>query len=661
MEPGQIWQGVLTLNAAMWAATFLSLWQLVGHFFADSPSRHRTLALAVTAVYPTWLTMSGYAFPTTIIVLVFLLSVIAALRVSLRRWWSVIPHSVTVGYLYWIHPTGLAIAVASVVALAIVSLKNRGFASLAVHVAVVSLLLVVYREGLHQWLLNVGSTPDFSANEHYPSYLSMLAYVGRPEFWFVTFVAALGQVSYLTVGSLGLAVCGFVALTHRAWERLSASASDDGCCSGSDAYASLFPLFSMAGVILMGSASFAASSVLPVDGSPRVDQWIYGRYAEGVLPLFLAFGVLNAWRRRRLPLLAGGLVVVGALLTVTAGPVTNNNLLNTTAFWPQYVSENPNYLLWMSLGALGGVVFQVVSQLRKTGKAVALVLLLCAYVLCGVGAARFHAQKLDSHSTPTGLVEVVRTNYESGTCVGFNPEMPAGVALFHRERYQLHIFYLYDYTYRRMTISDWLDSCDGPLLTYQIERLRDVPDVVLLGQEVRSGLYFVAKEREQGFLIPDESPKERTFYPADGWSIQQSIARYGKQLTKLPTSVGELRDGAVVSTGLRGHLVYGPYVAMNAGEYHLVVKGIASSVSSASVDVTSSGGKTEHAKYSLSPTNGDEVGILASGTVVLKSDVLDLEVRVFVGATDDVRLTGYELTPASSTSGSRVASGGEGD
>jgi len=38
-------------------------------------------------------------------------------------------------------------------------------------------------------------------------------------------------------------------------------------------------------------------------------------------------------------------------------------------------------------------------------------------------------------------------------------------------------------------------------------------------------------------------------------------------------------------------------------------------------------------------------GVLSSGRVVLEESVDDLEVRVYVGADDEVRLDGYELVP----------------
>ena len=101
-------------------------------------------------------------------------------------------------------------------------------------------------------------------------------------------------------------------------------------------------------------------------------------------------------------------------------------------------------------------------------------------------------------------------------------------------------------------------------------------------------------------------------------------------------------DGSLVSTVQPGFLVFGPHVPMKAGEYSLVVRGAATSISSAWVDVVSDWGSVQHAKFALMPTGG-ETGVLASGRVSLDKKVVNFEVRVYVGADDEVRLDGYEL------------------
>ena len=259
-------------------------------------------------------------------------------------------------------------------------------------------------------------------------------------------------------------------------------------------------------------------------------------------------------------------------------------------------------------------------------------LLLGVYTLSAVNAAGFHQRWLDGRSKPAAIVEIVRVNFEPGSCVGFSPDMLQHVTLFEHERYLLHLFYLYDYTYQRMTVAEWLANCDGPLLTYEIRELAGRPEVVLLGREIDSGLYLAVKAKDERYVLPNESSTEQTFYPAKGWTIAQDLHRYGEQLAGLPSDVGVFHDDMTVSTGQSGLLTYGPGAHLDPGEYRLVVGGYAPMVASAWVEIVSDSGHVRHGRFLFWRTRWDTSGILASGYVYLPEEVDDLEVRVSRGS-----------------------------
>jgi len=640
-EPADIWQGVMVLNAATWAGSVLLLARLVAYFFPQRPALQRSASVAIAATYPTWLTMSGYAYSTTAVVFGFMLSLLAGLRIDARRKLSVLPYSLAVGFLYWIHPTALSVILASMVAMSILSLRKRQFVPLVLHIALVSLLVVAYRQGLHEWLLNVATPPGLAPNEHYLSYSDVVSHFDTLGFWMETVIGVIGQGAYLTIGSLGLVVLGVAEVVRCMREETLSGVPETAGHREEMRFVSLFLLLSLVFVLLMGSVAFSAG------GHLRVDHWIYGRYAEGVLLPFLAVGFLARGWRRWLPLLAGAIILYGVLLNMTVNPWSYTLGNSIVAFWPQYLfGETRNYVfLWMAVGALGVFVFQVSRQEVGVGKGVALTLFVGLAVLSNVSSARYHEVKLEANQ-PSRFVEIVRENFDPRTRVGFNPQMPADAVLYQEQRFQLHLFYLYDYLYQRMYVSDWLHNCDGPLFTYYVDDLRARPGVVLLGQEVRSGLYLVAKDRAEGFQIPNEDPTERTFYPAKGWSLRQDVCRWGEGLSKLSSQVGKYEDARMVSTGKRGLLVYGPNVALNCGEYELTVLGGAPVVSEAWVAVVSGLDEIEHARFALSSTSGSEAEVLASGHVSLPHDVVHLEIKVYVGSDDDVRLAGYQLVPA---------------
>jgi hypothetical protein len=108
--------------------------------------------------------------------------------------------------------------------------------------------------------------------------------------------------------------------------------------------------------------------------------------------------------------------------------------------------------------------------------------------------------------------------------------------------------------------------------------------------------------------------------------------------------VGHLEAGALVTTGTAGFLHFGPYVPMRPGVYQLVIRGSGDRFSEAWADVVSGTGSERHALFPLdsgAPTDG----VLVRSRVVLDQPVEDLEIRVFVGAEDELALHGYELRP----------------
>lgn len=112
------------------------------------------------------------------------------------------------------------------------------------------------------------------------------------------------------------------------------------------------------------------------------------------------------------------------------------------------------------------------------------------------------------------------------------------------------------------------------------------------------------------------------------------------QLPSIP-GVGEIRGDSLVSTGKEGFLIFGPYVAVEAGTYTLAIKGSVNEVPAGSIklDVVSNLGKTSHGERSVS-----QPGELPSFEITLPAMVNDLEVRVQVPEGARVAVSSYQLT-----------------
>ncbi|MGL3606257.1 hypothetical protein ACSV9I_07070 [Rhizobium sp. G187] len=109
------------------------------------------------------------------------------------------------------------------------------------------------------------------------------------------------------------------------------------------------------------------------------------------------------------------------------------------------------------------------------------------------------------------------------------------------------------------------------------------------------------------------------------------------------TQVGEYKGGAIFSTNKKGFLLYGPYVAMNPGEYRLTIRGKANGT--AWSDVTSANGQTVLTSAALCTENCPYDKIFDQ-KFNIATKVERLEIRVFVDAGDNVRVDSYELVPS---------------
>lgn len=108
-------------------------------------------------------------------------------------------------------------------------------------------------------------------------------------------------------------------------------------------------------------------------------------------------------------------------------------------------------------------------------------------------------------------------------------------------------------------------------------------------------------------------------------------------------------DGnALVSTGVPGFVMYGPYVPFVPGAYRVTVKGSIPELQNGAqvhFDVVSNTGKTihgEHVVTTIIPTSGN----IAEFDVTIPEGVTDLELRAKVTDGADVRIESYQIMKA---------------
>ncbi|WAK02062.1 hypothetical protein [Methylobacter sp. YRD-M1] len=628
-DSSSIWMGAMILNTLLWMTSFYFIDRLIVILRPNATQFNRILVVLFAGSYPAWITMAGYVFPTTAFVAFFLAGLVAFVSIKENNCKNIFLFTLLVGLLYWIHPTGLAVAAASIIVVSIWSIRTKSYSILFFHSIGVTVLVIAYKNGIHPWLADAMTPAGYRPQAHYPKLSQVFARVGEINYWTVLGTKAIGQISYLIVGSFGLAFFGFAKLVDHAKKLLLTEYPEPSNAAGT------YAIVSLLGVIAIG-----------VIGDPpsRIDHWIYGRYLDGVSMPVIAIGAMSLLEmkghiRILLSILAFCIVVgTGFLVESQYIATQSNNLVNTPSFWPQYVFPQVDIAWWMIFGAITIVVVAI------GGKYFALLAAFSSLVVSSANQSQWHLKILNRYSKPSSVVDFVRTNFPPGTCIGFDHKLLPELSTFQLERYGLYLFYFYDYSYRRTTADEWKANCDGPLLTYNPSQFVGSPSEYIIGKEVASALFFVVKNSKRLVSIPDNArSSDDVLYATsknDHCLLAGCFSIKADKLTRF-SKVGVIRDGQLLSTGEAGYLFYGPYSKLDKGSYYLIVRGDFLAGDTAVIDVISDHGRKVYYQKKLCHT-----GCLSREVRVpfeLEEKVTDLEIRLHVSDIDQVSIDGYEI------------------
>ena len=488
-DPAFAWKAVLAINAILWAASFVMLHSILRRLLPKVSGSNLLTATMVSALYPTWVVSSGYAFATAAFVAVFLASVLALFAWSPNRPLSVLPHSALAGYLYWVHPTGAAVALASLLAFLFDAYRRRDAMALCLHLVLIAALFIGYRWGVHNWITGAMTPLGYQPKVHYPSLTSALQTVLTWQGFAVFATVLVGQLAYFIVASFGMAFAGMTFCIRQFADLRNAGSTVAPGARLVWLYIGAAPLWVMA----LGAISFFQWDRF------EGDFWIYGRYVDAVTLPLLAIGLAVFQASIRFAVLSIALLAAGVLLDVMVPPNIQHNIVNTVSFWPQYLAKGSGFFVWMLLGAIA------VAAVARFGRKLAVGLMAAAFPLAVYHQVIWHELILANFSAPSSLVGIIRSNVPSGVCVGFDPSLRADATFFQTERYQLNSFYLFNYRYRRMSPAEWMEQCDGPYLTYDASRLLASGRARLVAREIKSNLLLVQRSDRPTIIIPKDA------------------------------------------------------------------------------------------------------------------------------------------------------------
>lgn len=623
-EPTTIWRAVLVTNAAMFAAIMFLLHRLSGLLTVDRQLRF--VAVCLCALYPAYPTMAGHAFSTPGVALVYVASCWALCQSVSTPGKSLLSFTLLVGFLTWVHPTGLPVAVAAVVTLGLMSWLDRTLVPVIVAgVAVMALMVLAYLQILQPMLLDTMTPEGFKPKLHYPSVadeLAMLTSLGGVAHILTKY---LGQIAYILIGSLALAsgaaahIIGRLAVVGRAGEQ------DHPARIG----LLVFGLLSLLCMILMTSLTHNQTPIV------WANHWFNGRHLEGLLLPFLLFSfLLSAPRLHRLIITLGVFALLILMQAVIRRETVDVNEIEVPAYWPQVLVPDGTILLWFLLGGVACTLAVFVpAKLLKF-------FLVGLYLLCIGNQIEWHRQSYWVNGRPSGLSQFLRDTTPVTGCIAFEPRQDRSRDIRRYERLNQLSYYLMGYNYRRMEIADWIENCDGPYLTYSDEPAFSGAGAVLIAQELETGLKVYTRETGN---LPDRGTYTRVFVRTENEDGSIShIARVIAADLSGHLGVGQLVDGAIVTTDQSGHVFYGPYGHLKAGKYRFRAYGQASNAGESWFDVASDGGSRIHGTYPLSATGSGEEP-LAIGAFAIVEDLDGFELRLNAGGRANIVFSHYDL------------------
>ena len=137
--------------------------------------------------------------------------------------------------------------------------------------------------------------------------------------------------------------------------------------------------------------------------------------------------------------------------------------------------------------------------------------------------------------------------------------------------------------------------------------------------------------------------------------MPDEVHRYWGSDSRLGTQVGQRTGRDIVSTQHTGYLLFGPYIALVAGQYRVTIYGAVGEKGATGVhmDVAVDKGNVILAASVLDEP--DQNGVLIDLAIMLDSSCTDLEVRVWVSSNSDLRISMIEIAPWRTTDVYRFA------
>lgn len=454
-DPFTAWKGVLVFNSLMWAGSFVLLFKLLKSLFPLMGLRKLLVPIILCSFYPAYVTMSGYSFATTAFVFVLLTALNLLLKSKLQPNIFLFVYSLAIGFLYWVHPTAVAIIAASSVALLIKLFLEKQYLRYLLPIATPVLMVVIYSIVVHPSITEAMTPDGFTEFSHYSAEKFTRASLRSEWFWVKFGLLSLGMISYALIASFGtIAYAWHYFINTLFTERLKRVFGDETAV-----------LIFIITISIIISALIMSFVVAGSERRIRLDYWMYGRYIDHYLLPIFAIGILLKWRMIAAIATVFYLVLTGlALQTVVSMKNThleNYVIINTQGVWFTEYMNGRNFLALYIVASLLIITLWFIAKNRKY-----LILLIIPILIINIAnQMEWHIHTYAAYSKPTKFYDHI-INLPTEGCIGLHyPDVDKNTHLKF-ERMRLYAYLLYSYEPKRISVDRWLDECGGLYLAY---------------------------------------------------------------------------------------------------------------------------------------------------------------------------------------------------
>lgn len=471
-SPEQAWFFVKIINGGLYFIGALFLLFLANRLDTGKSRVIPIASVVVVAIYPMWVVMVGYSFSqigffAAYVVLAYL--VLRAVQGNTLFW---LFSGLMAGFIYWLHPTGLAVAIALCLSALYESVAKKKLLILLVSLTSVLAMILSYKYLFVPWLYERMTISGANPSLHYPSITNILKslFTLNEAIDFMSRVA--GHVFYLTIGTVGLIWAYFINMFY---------GNKPAVVTVPNTLV-IFLSLSLLGVLALSVLLFTSTPE-----ATRLDHWMYGRYVEGVIAPLILIGALSLTPRTQGVSIAVA-IVASLVLMVGITEYTHTARMNVSAFWQDFYIRDAGLVLW----CLSGISLILVSMMiSRFSRLASLVFIGCIFTWMSSLQINWHESASKNATNRSDLARVVRQHYPSGICVGFDH---SGINTYNRHVHWFDYgFVLYDYGLQRISASDWMSQCDGPLFSYD-DSLDQSMGIHRIGKSTTDGPTLWAKE-----------------------------------------------------------------------------------------------------------------------------------------------------------------------